>query len=204
MKLGLPVIAIVLLGSGGVSGLGAGSASVGCRANETVTSVCLGNDITRDRSSSVDAPNSTALCRSAALEPLETLGGRVFVVRRAGFSTPRLVIRWRAKGIADRCGRSGGRRSIAVSVRVQTSGSHGFIPIGLGKGERQWLTFARGFEARPLTKTLATGYSFDEALGCIKRVRGLVRYRFESSAGVRSQRFFPYHPQFERCSSGAA
>lgn len=180
----------------------AGGASIGCpQAHAFAGSPCIGKVIpgssTRHHaSSSVGAGSS---CRTASLEPLKTLGGRVSIVRHLGFSAPRLIIRWRAPELPERCRQSGGHRSIAVSVRLRTSESHGFIPIGLRKGERQWLTFDRCFGARPLTESVAMGFPFDEALGCIRRVIGVARYRFKPARGISAQRFVPYRPHYERC-----
>ena len=198
------VIPFALLAGLGVAfgpGITTGGASIACTQSQVAVDPCLGEE-TAVGGTRVDEDTSitAGLCRSAALESLETLRGHVFIARRAGFSTPRLIIRWRAQRLPDSCRLDGNHRSIAVSVRIKTSGSHGFIPIGLGKGRRQWLTFARGFSARPLTETFATGYPFNEALGCIRNVIGLARYRFRSARGVISQKVVPYHPLYKSCS----
>lgn len=197
--------AIILLASAGVV-LGfrpaAGRASIGCAQGHVFAGGhCPGKGVpgSSPRRRRHALLQGASLCRDAALEPLETLEGRVFIVRRAGFSTPRLIIRWRAPQLPEVCRQSGDHRSIAVSVRLQTSNSHGFIPIGRRKGERQWLTFDRGFGVRPLTQTFAMGFPFDEALGCIRRVIGVARYRFLSARGIATQRLVPYRPHYESC-----
>jgi hypothetical protein len=114
-------------------------------------------------------------CVEAGTAPLPALSGRAFIENRAGFSNPRLAVRWRSGPMPAGC-EAHYRRSVAVEVRLRTSNAHVAITLGRGRRELDWLTLIDGFEPEPSGRAGAVGMVSSSPLGCIEKVFGLVRY----------------------------
>jgi hypothetical protein len=138
-------------------------------------------------------------CVEAGTAPLPALGGRAFIENRAGFSNPRLSIRWRSRGMPAGC-EAHFRRSVAVEVRLRTSKAHVAITLGQGHRELGWLTFIEGFGREPSGRAGAVGMVSSKPLGCIEKAFGLVRYEVADATGhVLRRRVAAFEPHFQPC-----
>jgi hypothetical protein len=138
-------------------------------------------------------------CIEAGTAPLPVLGGRAFIENRAGFSNPRLSIRWRSGRMPAGC-EARFRRSVAVEVRLRTSNAHVAVTLGQGHRELDWLTLIEGFRREPSGHAGAVGMVSSRPLGCIERAVGLVRYEVADANGhLLRRRLAPFEPRFQPC-----
>jgi hypothetical protein len=138
-------------------------------------------------------------CVEAGSAPLPALGGRAFTENGAGFSNPRLSIRWRSGRMPTGC-EAHFRRTVAVEVRLRTSLAHVAVTLGQGHRELGWKTIIEGFRREPSGSAGAVGEVSSRPLGCIEKAIGLVRYEVADAKGhVLRRRVAPFEPRFRPC-----
>jgi hypothetical protein len=138
-------------------------------------------------------------CVEAGTAPLPALDGRAFIENSAGFSNPRLSIRWRSGRMPSGC-EAHFRRSVAVEVRLRTSNAHVAITLGQGKRELGWKTIIEGFRREPAGHAGAVGMVSSRPLGCIEKAFGLARYLVTDAKGrVLGRHIEPFEPRFRPC-----
>jgi hypothetical protein len=138
-------------------------------------------------------------CVQAGTAPLAALGGRAFVENSAGFSNPRLSIRWRSGAMPAGC-EAHFRRSVATEVRLRTSNANVAVTLGRGHRELGWKTIIEGFRREPSGHAGAVGEVSSRPLGSIEKVVGLVRYLVTDANGrVLGRRVAAFEPSFRPC-----
>jgi hypothetical protein len=115
-----------------------------------------------------------AKCIAEGLRPLPVALRANVVSGEAGrVNAPRVIVTWSGIPLPRSCG---SHVSVSLDVRLWFGGMNG-VPLDVGAGPEGWQVFWSGYGQVRHARKVYDGPTFIGPIGCIRKIRGWLRYR---------------------------